>query len=29
MNTVQQIYEAIQKKAPFQYQLGFDNAGSW
>ena len=27
MNTVQQIYEAIQKKAPFQYQLGFDNAG--
>ena len=27
MNTVQQIYEVIQKKAPFQYQLGFDNAG--
>ena len=27
MKTVQQIYEAIQKKAPFQYQLGFDNAG--
>lgn len=27
MNTVEQIYEAIQKKAPFQYQLGFDNAG--
>ena len=27
MNTVQQIYEAIQKKAPFQYQLWFDNAG--
>ena len=27
MNTVQQIYEVIQKKAPVQYQLGFDNAG--
>lgn len=27
MNTVEQIYQAIQEKAPFQYQLGFDNAG--
>ncbi|MBM6896403.1 Nif3-like dinuclear metal center hexameric protein [Pseudoflavonifractor capillosus] len=27
MNTVQQIYDILQKKAPFQYQLGFDNAG--
>ena len=27
MNTVQEIYQVLQKKAPFQYQLGFDNAG--